>query len=162
MSRLGKPKTTGTDTHKPHRGPICEYTIYVLCLEAPAAHPDWAGKQWVRLDPTPWGIVGHNTGNHAWCVNAAGWIAKQVQECEGGQWRGVVRSCAHDQAPERSLTADEVQGTIQHILDGPDGPGRRFVLRRQACQPDVSHECIAPVLPLWSQPVDGAGPEDAF
>lgn len=158
MSRLQREKPNGDRSTRKHRPPICEYTISVLCLEAPESHPDWAGKQWVRLDPTPWGLVAHNAGCHAWCVTAADWIAKQVQGREGGKWAGVVRSCREDPAPERSLTADEMAGMRRHILDGPDGPGRRRLLSVERSAMDQ----VVPVLPAWAQPVEGAGPEDAF
>jgi hypothetical protein len=138
---------------------ICEYTIYVLCLEAPAAHPGWVGKQWFRVDPTPWGLLSHNAGNHAWCVNAAEWIAGQIQEREGGVWTGVTRDCAGDPMPDQPMMNADILGCRRHILDGPDGPGRRFLLRHGEVAP-VDH--VAPVLPAWAQAVVGAGPEDAF
>lgn len=143
---------------------LATYSVYAVCLEAPAAHPDWQGKQWLRLDPTPWGLISHNQANKAFCERAAGWIAERVQEKEGGLWVGKIRNCRDDPQPEKPLSADEMRGLDTHVLNGPDGPGRRWLLQRQQRNPlpAIPANILKPVPPLFKankwQDMGKAGP----
>jgi hypothetical protein len=97
------------------------YTIYVHCVEAPPDHPEWLDKQWIRLGNA------QNLGFRERSAAIAHAIAGDLQAHYGGKWLGIIRDCQHDPMPERRLTPDELEGCRQHILRGPDGPGKRFL-----------------------------------
>ena len=64
--------------------------------------------------------------------NLAGRIAAEVQGREGGRWCGVVRP--EGQAPDSypDLIGREAKRWAgEHIRNGPDGPGRRFLRDRR-------------------------------
>jgi hypothetical protein len=60
-------------------------------------------------------------------------IAKQVQAKEGGHWCGVVRvenDCPPNQPGEALTGAAAAEWAKKHILNGPDGPGKRWLQRK--------------------------------
>lgn len=102
-------------------GSLAIYTMSVVCLEAPPDHLDWQGKEWVR--------IGSNVDSALRDVQLAqaNREAHDVQEAHGGKWCGRIRDCSHDPIPDRMLDEDIKEGLRRHILNGPDGPGRRFL-----------------------------------
>jgi hypothetical protein len=110
------------------------FTIIIRCMEAPAAHPDWKDKEWVRADD-PVRIVGHNSAYRdgdfelvkGRAAASAQRIARMIQCNEGGAWVGRLRDSTNDPYPERRMAPAERRAMDQHVLNGPDGPGRRFL-----------------------------------
>lgn len=109
-------------------------TIYVRCVEPPAAHPEWKDKEWLRLDD-PAMCLNHNEScwrddydklRQRW-LNAANRIARKIMANEGGVWVGRVRDASNDPRPDRVLSRVDREAADKHILNGPDGPGRRFL-----------------------------------
>jgi hypothetical protein len=113
---------------------LADFTIFVVCVEAPAAHPDWKDKEWARSDD-PEMVVSHNQSYwegefealRNWLAEAARRIARRIQANEGGVWLGRLRDAANDPRPDRVLPLAERHALDTHILSGPDGPGRRFL-----------------------------------
>ena len=105
-------------------------TPWILCLEAPPEHPDWEDEEWVRLD-AGW----HNARctDREYVGRFANKVAKQVQGKEGGKWCGVVRTendCPPNQPGEKLRGPAASEWAKKHILNGPDGPGKRFLQRK--------------------------------
>jgi len=113
------------------RGPVAEivrYDPWIRCLEAPADHPDWAGQEWVRLDAFRRSCA----ADKAYVVQYAGDVAAIVQQREGGRWCGVCRPDGQIPQGQPELHGQEAQDwAIEHIRNGPDGPGRRWLKSRQ-------------------------------
>ena len=60
--------------------------------------------------------------------NAASAIAKIVGKQEGGKWCGVVWPDGQGPEGHPNLRGREAEAwVVDHILNGPDGPGRRFL-----------------------------------
>ena len=110
------------------------FSIYVVCIEPPAAHPDWQGKEWLR-ERNSVNLISHNQScwpgkEHllqTWLNNRAQEIAKAVQAQEGGVWTGHVRDATNDPVPERAISRAEIDGVQQHILNGPDGDAWQYI-----------------------------------
>jgi hypothetical protein len=103
------------------------YTPWVMCLTAPEDHPSWQGREWVRLDR----FSTKRCTDKDYVAQYAHDIAAAIQEVHGGQWCGVVRP--EGQIPENQpfLQKEEARKWAEaHILDGPEGPGRRFLMSR--------------------------------
>src|SRR5512146_3240362 len=109
-------------------------TASVLCIQPPAAHPDWQDKEWVRLDD-PAMVLAHNEScwkgeydklRKRW-INAANRIARKVLANEGGGWLGRVRDASKDPRPDRVLAHQDRDEMDRHSRNGPDGPGRRYL-----------------------------------
>lgn len=117
----------GPAWHKPV-APVIRYDPYVRCLEAPPAHPDWEDKQWFRTEE----FERSNDGDERYVSEYARAIAADIQEREGGRWCGIAIPRGETAVPRRDpqvrLTAEA------YILNGPDGPGRRWLLARQAAK----------------------------
>lgn len=114
--------------HKPATGQLGPlYVPWVRCIEAPQDHPEWQGREWVRLEYRFSG----SANNRQHVAEAAERTAREIQQDHGGRWCGVVRP--DGQVPESSpesggqAAREWVEG---HSSDGPDGPSRRFVPRR--------------------------------
>jgi hypothetical protein len=113
------------------------FTIIIRCVEAPGSHPEWRDKEWVHYDDSV-RIVGHNQGfwdedreaMKSRTANSARRIAQMVQAKEGGIWIGRMRDCTNDPFPDRRLSAEDKQGVEQHILNGPDGPGKDWLIKK--------------------------------
>ncbi|MFH1574260.1 MAG: hypothetical protein ABIG68_09770 [Acidobacteriota bacterium] len=101
------------------------FDAWVRCIEAPPGHPGWENREWFRLEACDTFMRTDNT-----CVTAyAQHQAALVQTAEGGKWCGVVRQ-ASSEPYTGPLTRHEVKREVEtHVLDGPDGAGRRLLTR---------------------------------
>ncbi len=111
-----------TAQHKEFPG----YDAWIRCIEAPADHPTWAGREWFRTD----GFRRNDCGNAEYVRQFASDIAHEIQIKYGGAWCGVVKPL--DNTPYSGpLTSAQRSAEAQRlILDGPDSPGRRWLLNR--------------------------------
>lgn len=101
---------------------------WVLCVEAPAAHPEWQGQEWLRIEHRSTACI----TSQAHVSEAASRAAWDIQRREGGKWSGVVRPEGQLPPDHERLERQEAAAWVrQHILTGPDGPGRRSLLERQ-------------------------------
>lgn len=105
------------------------YDACVRCIEAPPEHPDWEDREWFRTE----GFMRARCGDKKYVSDYAAEEAGRIQAREGGRWCGVVR-CV-DSVPYAGLLtrAQRSQAATVHIVNGPEGPGRRFFLRGR-CQ----------------------------
>lgn len=104
---------------------IVRYCPWIRCLDAPANHPEWEGQEWVRLD----GFRRSDANWKDYVAEHAQSAAEEVQAVEGGRWCGICR--VEGQAPEGQpelYRTDARKWAIDHVLNGPDGPGRRLLL----------------------------------
>jgi hypothetical protein len=99
------------------------YDAWVRCLEAPPAHPTWQDREWFRTES----FRRSNQASKRYVTEYAAAIAAEIQAREGGHWCGIVKEPDDTQVPPYDPEA-RTQAEA-HILDGPDGPGRRFLLR---------------------------------
>jgi hypothetical protein len=106
------------------------YTPWIRCLEAPPEHPDWEDEEWVRIDA---GWRPQNCWEKDYVARFAQKVAKQVEVAEGGRWCGVVRldDDYPDNQPGPALKGKAAkEWACKHILNGPDGPGKRWLQRQ--------------------------------
>lgn len=118
---------------------------WVRCLAGPPEHLDWQGREWVRLEYRFSG----QANNRRHVSQAAARSAAEIQATYGGQWCGVARP--EGQLPEiqPDLQRTEAREWVErHILDGPDGPGRRFLQQHG----DVSAAVVAEALAVPTTP----------
>ncbi len=97
---------------------------WIRCIEPPTDRPDWQDQEWIRLDYRD----STYACDHDKTAQAANSAAKDTQLKHGGKWCGVVRpdgQIPNNQPHLYSRTAQE--WAHKHILDGPDGPGRRWL-----------------------------------
>jgi hypothetical protein len=118
---LGKGKRPGKPL-PPH------YDPYVMCLEAPPEHPDWAGRLWLTSD----GFHRSDHADQAYVTQFANEAARRTQAREGGQWCGVIERANNDWPEHRDPQAS--RKARERVLNGPDSPGQRWLLRRPAQQ----------------------------
>lgn len=98
---------------------------WVRCVEAPADHSEWQDREWVRLEHRMTSCI----ANHRHVAEAASRAAADIQAKHGGKWCGVVRPDGQLPAGFDRLSDAEARAQVRRdILDGPDGPERRFVL----------------------------------
>lgn len=102
------------------------YIPWVRCLEAPADHPDWVGREWLRSEY----LFSGEANSQRKVGEAATRAARDIQQAHGGKWCGVVRPDGqlpdyHPDLPKH----DAREWTQKYVLDGPDGPGKRFVMQ---------------------------------
>jgi hypothetical protein len=150
--KLLPPSRRDSDTQQP--GPV--YVPWVRCLDAPPDHPKWINFEWLRSEYCFSGL----SNRRAHVAQAADRAACDIQMRHGGRWCGVVRP--EGQAPPCVADFDGLPGpearecVRRHILDGPDGPGRRFLLGRCRSHPmsASSAETDAPPQPLTPEPCE--------
>jgi hypothetical protein len=106
------------------------YEPWVRCLEPPREHPDWEDREWFVGGglPCPCAL------RHRWMTRWAEKRADEIQEVYGGRWCGVVRVVNDDPCRVR-LTEAQINEVYDHILNGPEGPGRQWLLRRKGGAP---------------------------
>ena len=101
---------------------------WVLCLTAPVDHPDWQGQEGIRLDS----FRPPDCATMAYVAQYAHDIAKAVEKICGGLWTGVVRPDGSPPENQPVLCGEKARlWAEKHILNGPDSPGKRFLLARQ-------------------------------
>lgn len=103
------------------------YDPWVRCISAPPEHPTWVGREWSTLDR----FRRSDCRNSEYVRQFASDAAHKMQATYGGGWAGVVKSL--DNTPYAgSLTNDQRSDqTKRDVLDGPDSPGRRWLLKNQ-------------------------------
>lgn len=103
------------------------YVPWILCVQAPADHPSWLGREWVRMVPSADAADKLVVGSIA---NAA---ANEAQERHGGVFVGSCRPVGQLPPNHPVLPSKEASEWVrEHVLDGPDSPGRRIFLQRQS------------------------------
>ncbi len=93
---------------------------YVVCLSAPEAHPTWEGRRWPVNVPFS---VFRDKQSFA---DYLGGLAAAIQDKEGGRWCGAVAETLEDDGLRRETARREAE---RKIIDGPDTPGRRYLVR---------------------------------
>jgi len=113
------------------RGPVAEverFDPWIRCLEPPAEHPDWAGKEWYRTD----GFRRNDNHDKAYVAQVASDIAALVEQREGGRWCGVVRPLNQPPEDQPQLQGRQAREWAEdHVRNGPEGPGRRWLCDRR-------------------------------
>ena len=102
------------------------WTPWVRCLEPPVDQPKWRDREWLRCD----GLAACDRSNHPRVAQFAHDKAVEISVAYGGQWTGIVRPVGQRPEAWPELEGELAQEWIDaHILEGPDGPSRRFVER---------------------------------
>jgi len=104
-----------------HSPTIESFQGYVRCLTAPPEHPAWEDREWILCLPTCFAT--NQRAAQEWLQARAG----EIEEREGGRWCGVL---AYGLRDDDGTGPEARHGAESRILDGPDTPGRRFLLRR--------------------------------
>lgn len=113
-----------TATHPPKPYPPA-YRACVRCLFPPPDHPDWEDQQWDGQYQSP-----HCAGDKGAIQILAEQAAAEHQQQYGGKWCGVVRAGDDsDAADAAQTTRADLDAVREHILNGPDGPVKRFLER---------------------------------
>lgn len=131
------------------------YDPYIRCIAGPAEHPDWEDKDWFRSER----FKRANCGDQKYVANYAAEEAAAVQAVKGGRWCGLVKPM--DSIPYRgTLTQIQVREQAErHILNGPQGPGRRWLLNRRSAAEKRSHiGALLCALPAVTRPPKPAPP----
>ncbi len=130
---------------------LIAYVPWVRCIEAPLEHPEWVDQEWLRLDTMRQADCGNKENVAQYAREAAEGIAATY----GGAWTGVLRLAG--QVPEGHPVLwgqDAQQWTEEHILSGPDSPGRQVLLWIRAKGQAMSlTEAIVDALPVVENPL---------
>jgi len=100
---------------------------YIRCLQPPANHPDWQDQERFRSE----GFRRADCGRKQYVAEYAEKQAKYAQTIHGGRWCAVVRPIENTPYSGPLNQTDRAAAAEKHILNGPDGPGKRFLLTRQ-------------------------------
>lgn len=117
---------------------------YVRCLEAPAGHPSWQGREWLRYDK----FQRPRCCDKNYVAQYAHDIAKAIEQVEGGLWCGVIRQ--EGTRPEwmpvlwRTAAREWVEA---HVLDGPQGAARRMLEAGRGKSLTPTLKAVEPVAP---------------
>lgn len=153
---------------KPAPRPLAiPYVPWVLCLTAPEDHPDWQGQEWVRLDS----FENAKCTDRLYVGDYVHKIAMELEKQYGGQWSGVVRPSGQLPRSQPALFGEKARIWAEsHILNGPDSPGRRYlmakhkdlipVIKNIEPSPAPSPSPIKADEAFWAQPVESDDPAD--
>lgn len=98
------------------------YDGYLRCVEPPASHPEWAGREWVTIIPGAICTRSREAGEYV------SRLAAEIQAREGGRWRGVL-AITSGVSSDGLCGGAALRAAEEAILGGPDTPGRRFLQR---------------------------------
>lgn len=104
------------------------YDPYLRCLEAPTQHPEWEDQEWFHANA----FRRSDCGNRGYVTMFAAAQAEQASGIRGGKWCGVVRPIDARPYAGPLSQADLRDHAENHILAGPDGPGKRFLCKYHA------------------------------